>query len=75
MLSVFIMCVLFMFSYDLVVMFLCFSFYVLTMFQLVFIGDKLGLYTNIKKCYNKRMFVFICIYLRIDTYKYTNSYI
>ena len=30
------------------VMFLCFSFYVLTMFQLVFIGDKLGLYNNIK---------------------------
>ena len=56
-------------------MFLCFSFYVLTMFQLVFIGNKLRLYTNIKKCYNKRMFVFICIYLRIDTYKYTNSYI
>ena len=30
------------------VMFLFFSFHVLTMFQLIFIGDKLGLYTNIK---------------------------
>ena len=29
-------------------MFLFFSFHVLTMFQLIFIGDKLGLYTNIK---------------------------